>query len=88
MFDGTFGDRPNKMTLALAALANGVKIANPDSRNYDALIFAFTHYMSEFEKNKALLRLNSVDEEIIQIAYGVFNSILPEIDRQQAELVV
>ena len=69
LYSGKFGQRPHKISVAAAALAEGVK-ANP----LPALSFALGNVLSEVETNGRLYPLNSVDHVLIEEAVAVFRA--------------
>ncbi|RCW85444.1 hypothetical protein [Phyllobacterium bourgognense] len=73
LFSGKFGQRPHKISVAAAALAEGVKI-----KPLPGVILALGNLLTEVETNGRLYPLHSVDHVLIEEALKVFLSAAEE----------
>ena len=78
VFDGKFGQRPHKITVAAAALANGIAITRKDHSSRDAMTLALGNVLSEIETNGRLYPLNSLDHALLETSLSVFREIAEE----------
>jgi len=75
VFDGKFGQRPHKITVAASALANGIHLFGDDDPNGYALILSLGNILSELEVNGRLYPLNSLDLKLLEDAASTFAGI-------------
>ena len=71
MFGGKFGQRPHKLSVAAAALANGFNQFN-DDLNQGALLIALGNLLTKLEINGHLYSLNVIDHTLIGAAASIF----------------
>jgi len=72
LLGGKFGQRPHKISIAAAALANGIEQIGPTSPIRNALIISVGNLLSEIETNGAFYPLNGIDQALIESASSVF----------------
>lgn len=78
VFEGKFGQRPFKITVAASALANGIDLLKDGDPNRDALVMSLGNILSELETNGRLYPLNSLDGELIDASMATFTKIANE----------
>jgi len=78
MFDGKFGQRPHKITVAAAALANGINLFEDGDSNRSAVILSLGNLLSEIETNGRLYPLNGIDNLLLEEAMSTFVEITEE----------
>lgn len=78
VFEGKFGQRPFKITVAASALANGIGLFKDGDPNRDALVISLGNILSELESNGRLYPLNSLDGELIESSLAFFSEIASE----------
>lgn len=72
IFNGKFGQRPHKLAVAAAALANGIHMFEESDSNRNALILSLGNILSEIEVNGRLYPLNSLDHQLLEDAQAKF----------------
>lgn len=78
VFDGKFGQRPHKLTVAACALAYGIEHFEDSDTNRNALILSLGNIISEFEKNGGLYPFNSLDHQLFDASMSIFAEIARE----------
>lgn len=78
IFDGKFGKRPHKITVAACALASGLECFDSSSTNRNALTLALGVVMNELNVNGGLYEVSTVDKTLIDFAANIF---IEETDR-------
>ncbi len=78
VFDGKFGQRPHKITVAASALANGIELFDGGDLNRNALVLSLGNILSELETNGRLYPLNSLDHQLIEASMSIFAEIAQE----------
>ena len=78
IFNGKFGQRPHKFTVAALALANGIDQLEETDPNWQALVLSLGNILSELEVNGRLYPLNSLDHQLLETAVAVFTKIANE----------
>jgi hypothetical protein len=78
MFDGKFGQRPHKISVAAAALANGIFNLDEDNPNRTGLVLALGNLLSEVEVNGRLYPLSSIDHQLLEMAMSTFSELADE----------
>jgi hypothetical protein len=78
VFEGKFGQRPFKITVAASALANGIGLFRDGDPNRDAIVLSLGSILSELETNGRLYPLNSLDGELIEASMATFAEIAKE----------
>jgi hypothetical protein len=77
LYNGRFGQRPHKLSVAATALMNGIDLFRGDDPNRQALILSITNLMAEIEVNYGLYRFNSLDHVLLK---SVRSALLNLID--------
>lgn len=88
IFNGKFGQRPHKISVAASALAKGTEFLDEDDTNRNAIMLALGMLIQECEVNGRLYPLNSLDFALLEQASNTFSeytSILPKIDLFEPE---
>lgn len=85
IFNGSFGQRPHKITVAASAIANGIYKLDKDSPNRDALVLSLGSILSEIETNRALYPLNNIDRTLIDAAIVVFGKVFEDYESPNVE---
>lgn len=80
VFDGKFGQRPHKITVAASALANGILLLE-DNVNRDALVLSLGNILTEIQTNGRLYPLNSLDHQLLEGTASVFSEIAQKFSR-------
>ena len=75
VFDGKFGQRLHKITVAALALANGANRLEERDPNWQALVLSLGKILSELEINGRLYPLNSLDHQLLESATSIFANI-------------
>lgn len=75
VFDGKFGQRPHKITVAASALANGIELFDEGDLNRNALVLSLGNILSELETNGRLYPLNSLDHQLLEVSMSIFAEI-------------
>ena len=78
VFDGKFGQRPNKLSIAAIALATGIKTSPKEDANVPGLIIALGNILSQVEVNGSFFPFNSIDTRLLASASEVFAEITKE----------
>lgn len=72
IFNGNFGQRPHKLSVAAIALSSAIDNLSPQNNDYLALVIALGNLLQEWETNGTLYPLNSVDNEFFKAAIKTF----------------
>lgn len=80
IFEGKFGQRPHKLSVAAAALANGVRTLTEIEPNRQALILSLGNLLSELEVNAGFYKLNSMDHRLLTTAAAVFGQAVANLN--------
>ncbi len=72
LFNGNFGQRPHKLSVAAAALAAGLGNQWPNESSKNAVVICLGIALSEIEKNGSLYAFNGIDERLISMAISRF----------------
>lgn len=72
IFNGKFGQRPHKMSVAAISLSSAIDNLSPQNDNYSSLIIALGNLLQEWETNGSLYPLNSIDNELLKAALQTF----------------
>lgn len=72
IFNGNFGQRPHKLTVAAAALASGLRSQWPNESDRNAILVCLGIVLSEVERNGSLYPFNGVDERLIALSLARF----------------
>jgi len=75
LFDGKFGQRPHKITVAASALANATQLFDIDDLNGNAIVISLGNILSEIEMNGRLYPFNSLDGQLLEEAMAIFSEI-------------
>ncbi len=78
VFDGKFGQRPHKLTVAASALVNGIELFKDGDLNRNALILSLGNILSEIETNGRLYPLNGLDHQLLNVCMSIFAEITQE----------
>lgn len=78
VFDGKFGQRPHKLTVAAAALAHGIQQLDSSDDNWPSLVLSLGNLLSELEVNGQLYPLNSLDHCLLRVAVSAFENAANE----------
>jgi TPR repeat protein len=85
IFNGKFGQRPHKMTVAAYALAIGVEIGVDlfaiDKQNQKAIVVALSTILFEIQTNGTLYPLNSLDHQLLKTSMAIFLEFSQELDK-------
>ena len=65
LFDGSFGQRPHKLSLAAAAFGNSLRILGVDNRNAQVFALCLAVILQELTVNRSLYPLNNSDHQIL-----------------------
>lgn len=79
IYSGKFGQRPHKISVASAALAQGAMSAHPESSARANCAIALGQLLGEVETNGRLYPLNSLDHTLLEAAVSIFTEISTEI---------
>lgn len=79
VFNGKFGQRPHKMTVAASALANGIELFDDDDLNRNALVLSLGNIVSELATNGRLYPFNSLDHQLLEVSMSIYVEIIQEI---------
>lgn len=81
LFDGRFGQRPHKLSVAAAAFARAVdRLGDNDPVMYVFMI-AMGNIMNEVSTNGRLYPFNSVDIQLLEAASGIFASVSERVEQ-------
>lgn len=72
VFDGRFGQRPHKLTVAAFALANGIHLFEDDDPNRIAIMLSLHNIMAELAVNGSLYPLNNLDYFLLKTVVSAF----------------
>ncbi len=78
VFNGKFGQRPHKITVAASALASGIGLFDVSDLNRNALVLSLGNLLSELETNGRLYPLNSLDHQLLEASISTFTEIVEE----------
>lgn len=79
VYNGKFDQRPHKLTVAAAALANGIHLFEEDDVNRYALILSLGGILSEVEVNGRLYPFNSLDRLLLEEAQAKYYEAAGEL---------
>lgn len=82
VFNGKFGQRPHKLSVAAIALSFAIDNLSPQYDDYAALIIALGNLLQELETNGSLYPLNSIDNELLK---GAIQTFIEVSNSQEAE---
>ncbi|EMP54245.1 hypothetical protein MSNKSG1_16741 [Marinobacter santoriniensis NKSG1] len=85
IFNGKFGQRPHKITVAACALAQGIDYLEPGSMVRSALGIALGNILAELDTNGRLYPLNSLDHQLLEEATAIFMSLTGEAEESLLE---
>ena len=68
LFDGRFGQRPNKVSLAAAAFENAMRVLGIENANAQVFAICLGNIIQEISVNGYRYPLNSLDEKILSDA--------------------
>ena len=83
LFNGSFGQRPHKLSIAAAALAEGLTDQWPNESCRNAVLICLGLALSEVERNGSLYPFNGIDEQLIALAASRFegeSNVRTELD--------
>jgi hypothetical protein len=86
IFDGNFGQRPHKISVAAIALASAIENLPSTNSHYYAFAIALGQVLQEWETNGSFYPLNSIDNRLLNTALQTFSSLAD--DSQVADQVV
>ncbi len=72
IFNGKFGQRPHKLSVAAIALSSAVDNLSPQNDDYSSLVIALGNLLQEWETNGTLYPLNSIDNELLKTSLQTF----------------
>lgn len=79
VFEGKFGQRPHKITVASSALANGIELFDKVDPNRKALILSLGNLLRKLETNERFFYpLNSLDHWVLEYPFSVFEEVTRE----------
>lgn len=78
VFDGKFGQRPHKLSVAVAALATGIKTLRLFEDDQVSLLIALGTALREVETNGSFYPFNSIDNRLLTSAAELFVEITKE----------
>lgn len=79
IFNGSFGQRPFKLSVAAMSLGMGIKDFANDEDTRNALILSLGNIFSELEVNGRLYPLNGIDEELLNASMIIFKDATEEM---------
>jgi len=80
VFSGKFGVRPHKISIACAALSNGVDQEIGLDRDQQALRMALITVMTEIQTNGCFYELKRIDETLINACAPILDTIQEELN--------
>lgn len=83
LFDGSFGQRAHKITVAAAALSLATKDVNDPNRM--AYIYSLHSLMSEVEVNGRLYPLNSLDTQVLESSLETLTELVNTMEENMPE---
>jgi hypothetical protein len=86
IYDGRFGQRPHKLSVAATALMNGIDQFRGDDPNRQALILAITNLITEIEMNYGLYPFNSLDHVLLKSVRSALLNLMDISTAASAEL--
>lgn len=80
-FDGRFGQRPHKLSVAAAAFANAIRVLG--HRNENSMIFSIClgNILNEVNANGSLYPLSRLDDEILTESAIVLQAVADEFSQ-------
>lgn len=79
MFNGNFGQRPFKLSVAAIALGMGISHYSSDEDTKNALILSLGNIFNELEANGNLYPLNGIDEQLLNAAMVIYTEATEEM---------
>ncbi len=79
IFNGGFGQRPFKLSVAAISLGMGIQHFANDEDTRNALIISLGNILSELEVNGRLYPLNGIDEQLLSAAMAIFAEATEEM---------
>lgn len=80
VFDGSFGQRPHKLSVAAAALANAITALTQDSPHRAGIGIALGNLLSHLEVNGSLYPFNGIDQKLVETSLAVFLELSGEFE--------
>jgi len=74
IFDGKFGQRPHKISVAAYAIANGIPTHASNRETQLALFISLGNILSELETNGRLYQFNNTDQYLLESATSIYMS--------------
>lgn len=81
LFDGRFGQRPHKLSIAAVAFSRAITHLSDDDPLILSFMMALGKIMGEVSANGRLYPFNSVDEQLLDKALGVFTSVSKQFEQ-------
>lgn len=79
IFNGNFGQRPFKISVAAVAIGMGIPQYRKDDTIRNALILSLGNIFNELEANGKLYPLNSIDDQLLNAAMAIFTEASEEM---------
>lgn len=79
LFDGRFGQRPHKISLAASAFSNAIEVLDSENLNGNCFIVCLGNILNEFSVNGKLYPLNTLDMDLLASAAKVFTKASEEL---------
>lgn len=80
LFDGRFGQRPHKISVAAVAISNAINDMGAGKSLQSPLAICLGNILSEIEVNGKLYPLNNLDADLIESAFQTLNVMMAEFE--------
>jgi|TARA_R110002072_G_scaffold300463_1_gene478019 hypothetical protein len=78
LFDGRFGQRPHKISLAASAFSNAIEVLEVGNPNSNCFTMCLGNILNEVSVNGKLYPLNNLDMDLLDTAAKVFTKVSEE----------
>jgi hypothetical protein len=86
ILNGNFGQRPHKLTIAIAGMTDMLKVSNQNHEVYNDLLISLFTALNEFEVNHNFYPLKNIDYQLMEMLKPVIEAIMLNWDEKHGEL--
>lgn len=87
VYEGKFGVRPHKVTVAIAALAEGLNKINVDNKLFSPYLLSLATALNDVEINSGFYSFTNIDYTLISTSIKVFEKKANEFEHENREIL-